>query len=120
MYKRQAEYRALATTTCEIQWLTYILQDLGLPYTQLTTIHCDNQFAIHIASNQVFHERTKHIEIYCHIVRNKITTRLLKLLPICYSMQIANILTKPLAPTVYKELQSNLGMRNIYSQLEGG
>jgi len=35
-------------------------------------------------------------------------------------MQIANILTKPLAPTVYKELQSNLGMRNIYSQLEGG
>jgi len=38
----EAEYRALATTTCEIQWLTYILQDLGLPYTQSATIYCGN------------------------------------------------------------------------------
>jgi len=111
----EAEYRALTTTTCEIQWLTYILQDLGLPHIQPTTIYRDNQSAIHIASNQVFHEHTKHIEINCHIVRDKIIVGLLKLLPISSSMQIADILTKPLALAIYKELQSKLGMRNIYS-----
>jgi len=39
----KAEYKALATTTCEIQWLTYILQELEIPYTQPTTLYCDNQ-----------------------------------------------------------------------------
>jgi len=104
----EAEYRALATITCEIQWLTYILQDLGHPYIQPATIYRDNQSAIHIASNQVFDERTKHIEIDCHIVQDKINDDLLKLLSISSSMQIADILTKTLAPTIHKELQSKL------------
>jgi len=50
----EVEYRAHAATTCEIQWLKYILKV---------------QSTIEIASNQVMHERTKHIEIDCHIVR---------------------------------------------------
>jgi len=116
----EAEYRALATTTCELQWLTFILQDLGIPYTQPTTLFCDNQSAIQIASNPVFHERTKHIETDSHIVREKVTTGLLKLLPISSSLQIADIFTKPLTPAMFTQLKSKLGMQNIYSQLEGG
>jgi len=116
----ETEYRAFATTTCEIQLLTYILKDLGIPYIEPTIIFCDNQSVIHIASNQVFHERTKHIEIDCHIVREKINVGLLKLLPITSSMQTADILTKPLALSTFTALKSKLGMQNIYSQLEGG
>ena len=116
----EAEYKAMAATTCELQWLTYPLQDLSVSYTQPATMYCDNQSAIQIASNQVFHERTKHIEIDCHIVREKITVGLLKLLPISFSMQNADIFTKLLPPSTFQLLHSKLGMKNIYSQLEGG
>jgi len=116
----EAEYRALATTTCELQWLTYLLQDFRIPFTQPANLFCDNQSAIQISSNQVFHKRTKHIELDCYIVREKSLNGLLKLLPVRSSMQLADIFTKPLSPTQFKTLISKLGMINIYSQLEGG
>ena len=55
----EAEYRALATTTCELQWLSYLLEDLHLPLSQPATLYCDNKYVLQIASNQVFHEHTK-------------------------------------------------------------
>jgi len=109
----------MAATTCELQWLTYLLQDLGVSYTQPTTMYCDNQSTIQIASNQVFHEHTKHIEIDCHIVQEKINVGPLKLLPISSSIQTADIFTKSLPPSTFQLLHSKWGMKNIYSQLEG-
>uniref|UniRef100_A0A803Q649 Retrovirus-related Pol polyprotein from transposon TNT 1-94 n=1 Tax=Cannabis sativa TaxID=3483 RepID=A0A803Q649_CANSA len=64
----EAEYCSLANTTCEILWLHDILTDFGISSSQPTTIHCDSQAAIHISENAVFHERTKHVNIDCHIV----------------------------------------------------
>jgi len=106
---------AMAATTYGLQWLTYLLQDLGVSYTQPPTMYCDNQFAIQIASNQVFQERTKHIEIDCHIVRKKITVGLLKLLQISSSMQNADIFIKSLPPSTFQLIHPKLGMKNIYS-----
>ena len=100
----EAEYKAFTVTTCELQWLTFLLQHLDVPFITPSTLYCDNQSAIQIASNQVFHERTKHIEIDCHIVREKLNAGLLKLLPISSAMQTADILTKPLHPSAFKEL----------------
>ncbi|XP_026459264.1 uncharacterized protein LOC113359913 [Papaver somniferum] len=59
----EAEYHALATLTCELQWLKYLLNDLDIPHSEPIYVFCDNQAAIHIAENPVFHERTKHIEL---------------------------------------------------------
>jgi len=115
----EAEYRALAATTWELQWLAFLLQDLHVPFITPATLYCDNQSSIQIASNQVFHERTKHIEIDCHIVRKKLNGGLLKLLLISSAMQTADILTKPLHPSAFKALVFKLGMKNIYSHLEG-
>jgi len=116
----EAEYRALASTMCELQWLTYLIHDFRVPFIQPATLYCDNQSTIQIASNPVFHERTKHIEIDCHIVRDKVNSYIIKLLPVSSSMQLADIFTKPLSPTIFQGLCSKLGMMNIHSQLAGG
>jgi hypothetical protein len=71
----EAEYRAMAFTTCELIWLKQLLDELKFCKIESMSLICDNQAALHIASNPVFHERTKHIEIDCHFIREKILSR---------------------------------------------
>jgi hypothetical protein len=65
----------MATACLEITWLRYILDDLKVIQEKPTILNCDNEAALHIAANPVSHERTKHIEIDCHIVRGEATSR---------------------------------------------
>jgi hypothetical protein len=110
----EAEYRALASTTCELQWILYLLRDLHVSCTKLPVLYCDNQSAIHIASNPVFHERTKHLEIDCHLIRDKLHHGILKLLPVTSQDQVADFFTKALLPKTFNVLLSKLGLINIY------
>jgi hypothetical protein len=111
----EAEYRALASTVCEIQWLAYLLADLQVSSISPAVLYCDSQSARHIAANATFQERTKHIDIDCHVVREKLRSKLFKLLPIPSSAQLADILTKPLDPQPFSYLLSKLGVHSIYS-----
>jgi len=51
----------MATVTCEIQWLTYVLQDFKVPFEQPSLLYYDNDLARYIAVNPVFHESVRNI-----------------------------------------------------------
>ncbi|GKE49503.1 retrovirus-related pol polyprotein from transposon TNT 1-94 [Tanacetum coccineum] len=68
----EAEYRALADSTCEISWLKCLLQDLNVIVPTPSLVICDNASIIALAKNPIHHARAKHIEIDCHFVKDKI------------------------------------------------
>ena len=90
----EVEYRALADTTSELLWLRWLLKDLGVSTSSATPLYYDNQNVIHIAHNDVFHERTKHIKIDCHFIRYHLVHGALKLISVSSKDQLADIFTK--------------------------
>lgn len=111
----EAEYRALASTVCELQWLKYLLHDFKIPLVQPVLLYCDSQSARHIASNSSFHERMKHIEIDCHVIREKLQAKLFHALPISNSNQLTDLLTKSLDPSPFQTFVHMRGMQCIHS-----
>lgn len=72
MSSAEVEYRSLASVVAEIVWLIGLFKELGVEVQLPVAVHCDGKSAIQIAANPVFHERTKHIDINCHFIREKI------------------------------------------------
>ncbi|KAM6562061.1 hypothetical protein CsatB_022059 [Cannabis sativa] len=92
----ESEYRALALVTAEITWIESLLNELSFPLPGTSITWCDNLSASALASNPVYHARTKHIELDIHFVRDKILKKELEVRYIPSSDQIADCLTKAL------------------------
>jgi transposase InsO family protein len=111
----EAEYRSMAVTTCELKWLKGILSSLGVLHTIPMTLHCDSQAALHISQNPVFHERTKHIEVDCHFVRDAILNGVVQTKFVPSHEQLADILTKALGTRQYDYFLRKLGIRDLHA-----
>ncbi|RVW94848.1 Retrovirus-related Pol polyprotein from transposon TNT 1-94 [Vitis vinifera] len=111
----EAEYRAMALATCELIWLRHLLQELRFGKDEQMKLICDNQAALHIASNPVFHERTKHIEVDCHFIREKIASGCVATSFVNSNDQLADIFTKSLRGPRIKYICNKLGAYDIYA-----
>ena len=105
----QAKYRAMTLATCELIWQRHLLQELRFGNDGQMNLICDNQGALHIASNPVFHERTKHIEVDYHFIREKIASGCMTISFVNSSDQLANVSTKSLRGPRIKYICNKLG-----------
>ena len=87
----------MAQSVSEIMWIRQLLIEVGIETSVPAKLWCDNQAAIHIASNPVYHEQTKHIEIDCYFVHKKIQLGLISTRHVKTKEQLGDILTKPLS-----------------------
>lgn len=110
----EAEYRALSQASKELVWLIKLIQDFKVPLLQPPIMFSDSTAAIYIATNLVFHERTKHIENDCHSVRERLDRGILKTLHVRTTDQVADIMTKPLFPHQFNHLKSKMSLHNIF------
>jgi len=110
----------MAMTTSELLWIQSFLASLGVFITRPMHLACDNQVALHIAKNPVFHERTKHIELDCHFVREKLEAGLLQFSYIRSQHQPVDMFTKALGKKQFVHLRDKLGLLNLHAPTWGG
>ena len=108
----EAEYRAVANAVAEASWLRQLLSELHSPLRRATLVYCDNISAVYMTSNPVQHQRTKHIEIDLHFVRERVAVGDLRVLHVPTSSQYADIFTKGLPSYVFTEFRSSLNVRS--------
>ena len=111
----EAEYQVLALATCELIWLKRLLRELRFGKDEQMKLICDNQAALHITSNSVFHERIKHIEVDCHFIREKIASGCVATSFVNSNDQLVDIFTKSLRGSKIKYICNKLGAYNIYA-----
>uniref|UniRef100_A0A2N9IQM4 Integrase catalytic domain-containing protein n=1 Tax=Fagus sylvatica TaxID=28930 RepID=A0A2N9IQM4_FAGSY len=114
----ESEYRALAFASAELCWIRTLLKDLGIFISATPILWCDNVSALAIASNPVFHARTKHIEVDFHFVRERVLRKDLLVKFVSTVDQLADIFTKSLPTNRFLDLRRNLIVPVL--KLEGG
>ncbi|XP_071920664.1 uncharacterized protein [Coffea arabica] len=110
----EAEFRAVAQGICEVIWIRRILQELKVSEVLPMKLYCDNKAAIYIAHNPVLHDRTKHVEVDKHFIKEKIEGGVVCMTYVPTRDQVADLLTKSLPKKQFDLLVSKLVMKDIF------
>ena len=109
----EAEYVAMTDATKEALWIRHILEEIHPESSLVVPLHCDNQSAIALAKDNKFHQRSKHISIRYHFIRNTVRNNEIAISYIPSTENIADIFTKALPRPQFEYLRDRLGLRLV-------
>ena len=101
----------MANGVAEATLLRQLLIELHAPPRRASLVYCDNISAVYMSSNPIQHQRTKHIEIDLHFVRERVAVGDVRVMHVPTSSQYADIFTKGLSSSVFSEFRSSLNVR---------
>lgn len=108
----EAEYVATSWCVCHAIWVRNLLSKLEQKQNEATEIRVDNKSAIELAKNPVNHERSKHIDVRFHFIRDEVKYENVKLVHVASRDQVADIFTKPLPMVLFENCKRMLGMKD--------
>jgi hypothetical protein len=111
----EAEYRGMAKAICELLWIRNLMIDLHIKPVNPMKLYCDNKAACDIVHNPVQHDRTKHVEVDRHFIKEKLEEKLIEVPHVRSQDQLADILTKALSNHAFSTILSEIGMSDIYA-----
>ncbi|GJW78326.1 ribonuclease H-like domain-containing protein [Tanacetum coccineum] len=107
----EAECQGVANVVVETAWICNLLHELHSPLLTATLVYCDNVSAVYMSANPVQHQRTKHIEIAIHFVRDMVKAGHVRVLQVPSRFQYADIFTKGLPSALFEDFRSSLSVR---------
>ena len=111
----EAEFRGMAHGVCELLWIKSVLSDLGFKSKKAMNLHCDSKAAIEIAQNPVQHDRTKHVEVDRHFIKENLNRKIIQFPFVPSEEQLADVLTKAVSGKAFNSSMTKLGMIDIYA-----
>ncbi|GJS72786.1 ribonuclease H-like domain-containing protein [Tanacetum coccineum] len=117
----EVEYRSVVNVVAETAWLRNLLRELHSPLSTATLVYCDNVSAFYMSVNPVQHQRTKHIEIDIHFVRDMVTAGQVRVLHVPSCFQYADIFTKGLPSALFENIRYSLSdeIEEYTNELQG-
>ena len=115
----EAEYVAAGIAACQAVWLRWLLGELTDVETHPPALMVDNQLAIALAKNPVLHDRSKHIDVKFHFLRDCVDGGQIVIEFIETGRQLADVFTKPLSRLRFTELKKMIGMVEVLGLAAG-
>ncbi|GJR84609.1 ribonuclease H-like domain-containing protein [Tanacetum coccineum] len=115
----EAEYRRVANAVAETSWICNFLHELYTLLFTTTLVYCDNVSVVYISANPIQHQRTKHIEIDIHFVRDKVAAGHVRVLHVPSRFQYADIFTKGLPYPLFADFRSSLSVHKTPAPTAG-
>jgi hypothetical protein len=109
----EAEYMSLTESCKEAIYLQKLIGELNLCESLKTNIYVDNNGALKLAENAVYHGRTKHIDIKHHFIRDSLKTNDINLQHVSTLDMAADILTKSLPASKHYNCMEILNIKNV-------
>jgi hypothetical protein len=116
----EAEYRAIANGVAEASWLRQLLQELHHSLVSACHVYYDNVSVVYLSTNPVHHQRTKHVEIDLHFVRERVAIGVVRVLHVPTTSQFADVFTKGLPSSVFMDFRSSLNVCSTDILTAGG